>query len=433
MSSSTDRDSRNVSIRSPVLVSEESGTGLRDLFRLRQARLFFFGIGLSLFGDNVLVLVAGVWVKTLTGSNGAAGLVAFFVVLPTLFLPLVGVLTDRVRKRRLMIATSAVMAAVTPTLLFVQGEGQVWLIYLVMFAHGTGIIIMSSAESGLFVAMLPERLLGTANSAFTSIQEGMKILAPAVGAALFVWWGGGIIGLLDGLTFLVACAALWALRVEEPAPQPPKRHLRAQMADGFRHIWVTTELRRPVVAGAILMLSAGLLTTALYGVVGSDLQRQPAFLGILVTMQGIGTVLGGLLAPRLIAAAGETRTTGFGAGMTTAGTAMLLAPTVPTVLASSALRGVGLGWMIIGVMTLMQRRTTMDLLGRVSSSLYMVLFVPSAISLLAGASLSELLGHRILIGAAAVFDVGAFVFLLGRRAGRPPAADRSKATTVQEA
>lgn len=400
--------------------AETADTTMRDLFRLGQARLYFTGLSLSLFGDNVLALAAGVWVKTLTGNNAAGGLVTFFILVPTLFAPLFGVLADRVRKRRLMIVTNAVMAVVSLTLLFVRDAGDVRLIYLVMLAYGIALVTHSSAQSGLFVTMFPERFLGTANSAYTSMQEGMKVIAPAVGAALFVWLGGGLVGLLNGITYLLACATLWALSVRESAPQPRERHLLTEISSGFRHIATVPELRRLVFTSAIVMLTAGFITIALFGVVDSELHRPPAFLGLVISMQGIGSVVSGLTAPSLIASIGETRMVGFGAALITVGTAVLLVPAEAVVLPGNVLRGIGLGWMLIGAITLMQRRTAVDLLGRTASALYMLLFTPSVVAVLAGAGLSELVGHRTLVIVSAVLVAGACVFLLARSTAGPP-------------
>ena len=50
---------------------------MRSLLRSRDARLLLGGEAVSLFGDWALVVVLGIWAKSLTGSNAAAGLVFF--------------------------------------------------------------------------------------------------------------------------------------------------------------------------------------------------------------------------------------------------------------------------------------------------------------------------------------------------------------------
>jgi hypothetical protein len=100
---------------------------VRQLLRHRDARLLLAGETLSMFGDRAMLLVLGIWVKTLTGGSAAAGLVFFAFTLPTLGAPLSGLVVYRVRRRPLMIATDCVIGVVVLSLLLVQGPGQLWL------------------------------------------------------------------------------------------------------------------------------------------------------------------------------------------------------------------------------------------------------------------------------------------------------------------
>ena len=89
-----------------------------------------------MFGDRAMLLVLGIWVKSLTGSSAAAGLVFFALAFPLLGAPLAGVVVDRVRRRRLMIVVDLFMGLAVLSLLFVHGEGQIWLIYTVAALWG---------------------------------------------------------------------------------------------------------------------------------------------------------------------------------------------------------------------------------------------------------------------------------------------------------
>ncbi len=54
---------------------------MRQLLARKDVRLLFAGQTLSMFGDWMIVIVIGIWMKVLTGSNGAAGLVFFVLAL----------------------------------------------------------------------------------------------------------------------------------------------------------------------------------------------------------------------------------------------------------------------------------------------------------------------------------------------------------------
>lgn len=59
-------------------------------------------------------------------------------------------------------------------------------------------------------------------------------------------------------------------------------------------------MRRLVVGSAVVFGFGGLLTSFGYAVVEQGLGRAPEFVGVVVTAQGVGSVLGGLVAPWLM-------------------------------------------------------------------------------------------------------------------------------------
>jgi hypothetical protein len=63
---------------------------MRAVLRLPDFRLLFAGLAASMVGDALMVLVYAIWVKRLTGSSGAAGLVTLFMALPYVVAPLGG-------------------------------------------------------------------------------------------------------------------------------------------------------------------------------------------------------------------------------------------------------------------------------------------------------------------------------------------------------
>jgi MFS family permease len=73
---------------------------VRKLLTRRDARLFLGGQLVSMFGDWALVLVLGIWAKSLTGSSADAGLVFFAFAVPALLAPLGGYVADRTRALR---------------------------------------------------------------------------------------------------------------------------------------------------------------------------------------------------------------------------------------------------------------------------------------------------------------------------------------------
>lgn len=61
--------------------------GALKVLRDRNAALYLSGVIVSGFGNTAMMLAAGVWVKTLTGSNSLAALVGFCLWAPTIAEP----------------------------------------------------------------------------------------------------------------------------------------------------------------------------------------------------------------------------------------------------------------------------------------------------------------------------------------------------------
>ncbi|WP_019883978.1 MFS transporter [Streptomyces purpureus] len=410
------------------------GWGGRRVLRDRNVVFYLSGVVVSGFGTSAMALAAGVWAKSLTGSDSLAALTTFCVWAPTLLGPLIGTLADRTRRRPLLIWTNLGMAAVLLPLLAVHSSGQIWVLYAVLTVYGVSGVLLDAAEAALVAAAVPETLRGDFNGLRMTANEGMKLVAPLLGAGLFVQFGGVGVALLDAATFLLAAAAFALMRVAEPAPRPAtSRRWAADTAEGIRHLRHHPVLRRLVLAGAATMGMAGLNGALIYAVVDAGLHRSPAFAGVLYAVQGTGSVLSGLCAGALLRRMPERAFAASGITVFALGLVLRTVPSVPVGLLASALIGIGLPCVLIAAMTAVQRETPSELLGRVAATANTLLFAPNAVALAAGAGLVALVDHRVLLlAAAAVATTAAAGCLLGGR-GRASAPRREESVPEEAA
>lgn len=368
----------------------------------RDARIYLLGQGLSLFGDTSLWLAAGIWVKTLTGSSAAAGLVFFAFGLPSILSPAAGMLVDRVRRRPLLIWTNLATAAVVLLLLFVNGRADIWLIYAVMVAYGASNTLLGSAQSALLKVVLPEDLLADANGVLQTTRQGLRLVSPLVGAGLFAWKGAGFVAVLDAGTFLAATVALSLISIAEPKPIRSEQHWKQELSAGVHHILRTPALRRIVLAGAIVVISYGFSESAVFAVVDRGLHRPPAFLGVIMAVQGIGGLSGGLTAAGLIRRIGETKTAVAGMAAAALGLPLMALPSLGAVLAGVILFGLSIPWLVVAVNTLVQRLTPDQLQGRAWSAVDTISGPPQILAIAVGAALVGIVDYRILLGGMAL-------------------------------
>jgi len=385
-------------------------------------RRLLAGQSLSTFGDTALYLTLGIWAKTLTGSNAAAGAVFLALGLPALFAPAAGHLADRVRRRPRLVWTNALTAGLVLSLLAVRSPAQLWIIYLVAFGYGVAFSVLGSAGAGLQKDLLPENDLAAANAALSSIGYGVRIVAPLAGATVFAAFGGGAVAVLDAATFAAAIAALLSISVTESAPEPaPSGSFRREVAAGFRHLRSVPLLAQITAVTACAFGIIGLGETVIFVVIGQGLHRPPSFFGVLSSAQGAGAIVGGIVLSALLRRIGTARMTGLALGGFVLGAVTYLSGSVALVLAGTVVEGIGLVWLVAVTGAAIQRYTPPRLQGRANAAATMVVITPQTLSIAAGAALISYVGYRVLLLAIIAIIGACAAYLLARPAPEPTA------------
>jgi len=387
---------------------------MRQLFRIRNMRVFVAGWTASVFGDWAMFIVLGVWTKDLTKSNSAAGLVFFALAAPALFSPLAGLVVDRLPRRPLLIWTYAAEAVAVLSLLFVHDRGDVWIIYAVTIFYGAAGTFAASARSALLTVMVPHELLAESNGVLQTLREGLRLVAPLVGAVIYASVGGGAVAVLDSATFAAVVIALLLIRVEEPRFEREEHHFVTELLAGARHVFAIVPLRQIVLATGACLLVVGFSETLIFAVLDQGLHRPTSFFGVLSSVQGVGAIVGGVTAARTMRHLGDVKLVGLGMGLFAMGELSFVSHSLPLVLAGIAVAGAGIAWFIVGYATAIQVRTPLRLQGRVLSASDTLVSTPQTISIALGAALIGVLDYRLLVVIMAVVTIACGAYLLTR-------------------
>ncbi|MFE5910221.1 MFS transporter [Streptomyces wedmorensis] len=384
-------------------------------------RWYLTGVVVSGFGTTAMWLVSGIWVKSLTGSDSLAALTAFALWAPVLLGPLLGTLADRVRRRPLLVVSNAAMAVLLPLLLWVESADRVWLLFAVLVLYGAQGTVHEAAEQALVSAVLDEERLGTFNGLRMTANESMKLIAPLVAAGLFARYGGGPVALLDAATFAVAAGVFALMPVRETRPaRPAARHWWRETAEGVRLLRASPVLRPLVATGSVTMLLAGVNGAAIYAVVDGGLGHPPAYAGVLYAVQGAGSVLAGLVAGPLLRRIPELTLAGAGLALFSVAVGVRALPYEATALAASAVIGLGLPWVLVAVVTAVQREAPAEAVGRVAATAHTLVLAPNAVALALGAGLVAVIDVQVLLPLLAVAGAAWAVWLAVRGGGASP-------------
>jgi MFS family permease len=144
------------------------------------------------------------------------------------------------------------------------------------------------------------------------------------------------------------------------------------------------------------MLVVGFSETLLFEL-PHQLGRPDSFAGVLMAIGGVGAVAGALTATTALDRHGELRAAGFGMTIFALGCLLMADGALPVVLAGKVLFGLGLPWIIVALVTLLQRETPSHLQGRAYAAAELAIGAPQTISIAIGAALVALIDYRVVL------------------------------------
>lgn len=401
---------------------------MRALLAHRNIRVFYLANAVSTLGDYSLYVALGVWVKILTGSTGQAGITFLMLILGSVTAPLSGILVDRVRRKRLLVTTYLITAALLMTLLLVHSGGQVWIIYAVTFCYGVSGSLSAGAQQAMVRQVVPAELLADANGIQQTATQGMRLITPLIGVGLLTWLGGHAVAVMDALTFLIAVTLMHWVEVDEApreeasptddAAPAEHRHWRADITTGFRYVLRTPALRQMCVALAVMIFFVGFYETLSLQIVTVGLHHPPSWLGVMISVQGVGGLIGGVTAGLVARRIGDGMLTACGLGLLVVFSLLAAIPDNAAVLAGAVCCGISLPWVIVGGMTVTQKSTPNELMGRVGGAVELSIQAPQSIGIAIGAAVVDTVYYRGLCLMVAAGVAVAALFLATRREQR---------------
>jgi MFS family permease len=386
--------------------------------RHRDFRLLWGGMCVSLLGDGVFMVAMAWQVYTLSNAPTALSLVGIAMTVPTIaFLLLGGVLSDRMDRRRLMLAADVARGIAVATIAVLSLTGMLELSHMIALVavYGVGGAFFGPAFDAITPEVLPADELGQANALDHFVRPiALRMAGPALGGLLIDAVGVGAAFALDAASFAVSAAAVLAM-AKRPRQMSGTGSLSGDLGAGFayvrRNTWLWATFATAAVAYLLFMGPAEVL---LPFVVKNDLGGSAADLGIVFAAGGLGSVgiavlLGQRGMPRrditFMYVAWTLATFAVaGYGLATAVWQLMLAS-----LAFNALETAG----TIVWATAKQRHVPAALLGRVSSLDWLISIGLLPVSFALTGPVSDTIGVRpTLVGAAVIGGAITFAALL---------------------
>ena len=218
-----------------------------------------------------------------------------------LMLPFSGFAADSFDRRKLLIATQAIMGvlALGLSILTLSGLVRLWHVYVFAFLLGCVSAFDATARQTFVAELVGEEDLSNAVGLNSASFNAARMIGPAIAGFMIAAVGTGWVFLINALSFVGVLCSLFALRVDRL-----HREARAGgegaggLLEGWRYVW-----RRPDIKAILLMLfligTFGInfpifISTMSVGVFHTGASE----FGLLSSMLAIGSVTGALLSAR---------------------------------------------------------------------------------------------------------------------------------------
>lgn len=281
-------------------------------------------------------------IGTLHATQDEIGLVRGAQYLPYLVVGLLGgVLADRVRRRRLLVASDLVSAAVFAAIgvSALTGRLTIWALAGLVLLAGAVTTVSVATYQAYLPSLVPRHLVGAAFAREAQMGQVASSVGPLAAGGLVRLAGAPVAMLLDALTFLVSAVLTVRIRRPEPVPQPRGSRVRADLREGARWVYSHPRLRPYALALHTWFLGYAVMTTVEVHFAQTVLHLDELTIGLALALLGVvSAVAAGL---------GERLSRRFGAGPVIVASAWF-APVGTLVFALAGSGSTGLGVYFLG-------------------------------------------------------------------------------------
>jgi len=391
------------------------------VLRRRDFALLWAAMGLSRLGDFVTQVGLLVLVYRLTESSLALGSLVTLQLIPGILLaPLAGALVDRWDRRRVMIIADILRGLCVLALVVYPAVATIYFVGLtVSFVS----LFFGPARRALIPQLVDDSELMAANSLGSSTVSLARVLGPALGGALVALCDVTVAFGFDAATFFVSAVLIGAMGRRSPgaANAGPAAGLGRAIGRGMRFLLSEPSLLTLLGLNVCVLLGIGACNVLLLVIIKDVLGASDAALGAMMSVEGVGGIVGMVLIGNLLAGVNPSRLVAgavafIGAGLI--GVSVL--PYLGGVIALVGGLGIAVVVFNVGAETVFQRRVPDRMRGLAFSVINSAAMATTLASAAGAGVAAEFVRPTVVLGTLGglVLGGGLFGWLLLGRAGR---------------
>ena len=262
--------------------------------RHRNFQLFVWGQGISLMGTWMTRVATSWLVYRLTHSALMLGVVGFAgQILAFLLAPFAGVWIERLERRKVLLWTQIVAAVQSLAMAALTLAHVITIKEIIALSALQGVVNAFDlpARQSFLVQMIDDRAdLGNAIAINSSMQNGARLIGPAVAGLVIAGFGEGWCFLIDGVSYFAVIASLLWMHIKPLTIQRAAISMLEQMREGWDYVNGFRPMRNILLLFALISLMGWPYTVLLPIFAGQVLHGGPHTLGWLSGASGLGAV-----------------------------------------------------------------------------------------------------------------------------------------------
>jgi MFS family permease len=267
-----------------------------------------------------LISNIGTWMETVavgailardTGKASTVGIAAAAAFLPmALFAPIGGLIGDKVHRKKFMMGTVAfdTVLALALAALIASGVRTPWILSLMLFLGGSSSALSLPNRQAMMPDLVPQQDLLGAIALGSAAWNGGRVFGPAIGGLVIAATNTTVALVINAATFAVLLGAATLLELpDRRSTGPDSSRWTTRFVQGIQAIRAESNARLAVLTVSLLACTAGPFI-GLIPIVAENVFGDAGFNARLITGQGIGSVLGSLIAPSIANRIGRNAT-----------------------------------------------------------------------------------------------------------------------------
>ena len=207
-----------------------------------------------------------------------------------------GALADRFPKKNLIILSQSGNAVMTFGLAMLDASGEIWFgaVLIIGVINGSMMAINMPSRQAIISDIVPESKLMNAVALNNSAMNLTRIIGPAIAGFLIVFIDTSGVFYLISAIYVLSALSLLMVKTNSVQTNDVRKSVGKDIFEGLRYVWSDVHLRGLILMAFLPSLFGFTLFALLPVWAREALNVNSSDLGILMTMMGVGALIGTL-------------------------------------------------------------------------------------------------------------------------------------------